>query len=74
MKRRKNHCFAMIMLGMSMVLSGCNGTEQKDSQKWEEIMTEVVEAVSDETGVTEHGFTWGGNWKSLKDYQHFEKK
>lgn len=20
-----------------------------------------------------HGFTWGGNWKSLKDYQHFEK-
>lgn len=22
---------------------------------------------------TEHGFTWGGSWKSLKDYQHFEK-
>lgn len=22
---------------------------------------------------TEHGFTWGGDWKSLKDYQHFEK-
>lgn len=21
---------------------------------------------------TEHGFEWGGNWKSLKDYQHFE--
>ena len=21
----------------------------------------------------ERGFTWGGNWKSLKDYQHFEK-
>lgn len=21
----------------------------------------------------EHGFTWGGAWKSLKDYQHFEK-
>lgn len=20
-----------------------------------------------------HGFTWGGNWKSCKDYQHFEK-
>lgn len=20
-----------------------------------------------------HGFTWGGNWKSAKDYQHFEK-
>lgn len=20
------------------------------------------------------GFTWGGHWKSLKDYQHFEKK
>ena len=20
-----------------------------------------------------HGFSWGGNWKSLKDYQHFEK-
>ena len=21
-----------------------------------------------------HGFTWGGDWKTLKDYQHFEKK
>ncbi len=21
----------------------------------------------------EHGFTWGGNWNSCKDYQHFEK-
>jgi hypothetical protein len=20
-----------------------------------------------------HGFTWGGAWRSLKDYQHFEK-
>ena len=22
---------------------------------------------------TEHGFKWGGNWNSLKDFQHFEK-
>lgn len=22
----------------------------------------------------EHGFTWGGDWKSCKDWQHFEKK
>ena len=22
----------------------------------------------------EHGFSWGGNWNSSKDYQHFEKK
>ena len=21
----------------------------------------------------EHGFTWGGDWKNSKDYQHFEK-
>ena len=21
---------------------------------------------------TAHGFVWGGNWKSVKDYQHFE--
>ena len=21
-----------------------------------------------------HGFTWGGDWKSKKDYQHFEKE
>ncbi len=21
----------------------------------------------------EHGFVWGGDWKSVKDYQHFEK-
>ncbi len=23
---------------------------------------------------TEHGWTWGGDWKSMKDYQHFEKE
>ena len=23
---------------------------------------------------TEHGFSWGGNWKNSKDYQHFEKQ
>lgn len=23
---------------------------------------------------TEHGFSWGGDWKSVKDYQHFEKE
>lgn len=23
---------------------------------------------------TKRGFTWGGNWKTLKDYQHFEKE
>lgn len=22
---------------------------------------------------TSHGFKWGGSWKSVKDYQHFEK-
>lgn len=22
---------------------------------------------------TEHGFHWGGSWRSVKDYQHFEK-
>ena len=22
---------------------------------------------------TEHGFIWGGDWVSRKDYQHFEK-
>jgi len=21
----------------------------------------------------EHGFRWGGDWRSSKDYQHFEK-
>ena len=21
-----------------------------------------------------YGFTWGGEWNSLKDYQHFEKR
>ncbi len=21
-----------------------------------------------------HGFTWGGSWRTMKDYQHFEKK
>ena len=21
----------------------------------------------------QHGFQWGGNWKTMKDYQHFEK-
>lgn len=23
---------------------------------------------------TAHGFKWGGNWRTLKDYQHFEKR
>lgn len=23
---------------------------------------------------TEHGFTWGGDWKNSKDYQHFQKE
>lgn len=23
---------------------------------------------------TAHGFTWGGDWKTLKDYQHFQKE
>ncbi|MCI7321908.1 MAG: M15 family metallopeptidase [Lachnospiraceae bacterium] len=22
---------------------------------------------------TKYGFTWGGDWKNSKDYQHFEK-
>ena len=22
---------------------------------------------------TNHGFSWGGDWNSVKDYQHFEK-
>ena len=22
----------------------------------------------------EHGFSWGGDWNSVKDYQHFEKE
>ncbi|MNN92049.1 hypothetical protein D3C81_2102610 [compost metagenome] len=22
---------------------------------------------------TKRGFTWGGSWNSLKDYQHFQK-
>ena len=21
----------------------------------------------------QHGFVWGGSWKRVKDYQHFEK-
>jgi hypothetical protein len=21
-----------------------------------------------------HGFEWGGAWRSVKDYQHFEKR
>jgi hypothetical protein len=21
----------------------------------------------------QHGFKWGGNWRTVKDYQHFEK-
>jgi hypothetical protein len=21
----------------------------------------------------QHGFRWGGEWRTLKDYQHFEK-
>jgi len=54
MKNRKKCYFAMIILGMSMMLSGCNHVEQTDSQSWEEITAEIADKISEEVGVAEH--------------------
>ena len=37
-------------------------------------MTMKEKGVSQYRLMKEYGFEWGGDWKSLKDYQHFEKK
>ena len=34
----------------------------------------TMQTLSDDIIAMMHGFTWGGAWRSSKDYQHFEKK
>lgn len=33
-----------------------------------------MQTLSDDIIARMKGFTWGGAWRSSKDYQHFEKK
>ncbi|MDF2803281.1 MAG: hypothetical protein K0S61_3184 [Anaerocolumna sp.] len=35
--------------------------------------TWIIHIITCYNAFTKRGFTWGGSWKSIKDYQHFEK-
>lgn len=48
-----------------------NGTEYADRRK--EFEHKITQEDLCFQLFTAHGFTWGGSWNSLKDYQHFEK-
>ena len=48
-----------------------NGTEFVDRSQYAKGMINKDEAVYEI--FTKYGWTWGGDWKTPKDYQHFEK-
>ncbi len=53
------------------VISPLNGAEYADRSQ--EFAHKIDENDLCYRLFTEHGFTWGGSWNSVKDYQHFEK-
>lgn len=53
------------------VISPVNGAEYADRSQ--EFAHKIDENDLCYRLFTEHGFTWGGSWNSVKDYQHFEK-
>ncbi len=53
------------------VISPVNGAEYADRSR--EFAHKIDENDLCYRLFTEHGFTWGGSWNSVKDYQHFEK-
>lgn len=54
-----------------VLISPANGTEYADRSK--EFAYKIDENDLCCQLFQEHGFTWGGSWNSVKDYQHFEK-
>lgn len=54
-----------------VMISPVNGTEYADRSK--EFSYKIDENDLCCQLFLEHGFTWGGSWNTLKDYQHFEK-
>ena len=63
---------------MEKVTYGIIAAMNEEMQEIKKIMSNIHESVK--KGFLkavklfiEHGFTWGGNWNSSKDYQHFQK-
>lgn len=54
-----------------LLVSPLNGTEYADRSR--EFACKITEGDLCLRLFQEHGFTWGGSWNSVKDYQHFEK-
>ncbi len=50
---------------------------QRDISKWSREIDRAA-YIGNDTDIyrifIKHGWTWGGDWKTEKDYQHFEKK
>lgn len=57
--------------GEAVVISPANGVDYADRSL--EFAHKIDENDLCYQLFTEHGFTWGGSWNSVKDYQHFEK-
>lgn len=57
--------------GEAAVISPANGVDYADRSR--EFAHKIDENDFCYQLFTEHGFTWGGSWNSVKDYQHFEK-
>ena len=51
-----------------------NGTSMPDGSEYNPDAKGTIRAGSELVkAFKERGWTWGGDWKSLKDYQHFQK-
>lgn len=57
--------------GETAVISPANAAEYADRSR--EFAHKIDENDLCYQLFIEHGFTWGGSWNSVKDYQHFEK-
>lgn len=59
-------------VGGKTVISPENGTEYAD--RTQDCPYYINEDDACYKAFIERGFTWGGDWKNTKDYQHFQKK
>ncbi len=54
----------------SMIVQPSNGKPYVDRKK--DFRYKIVEGDLCHRLFLKHGFTWGGSWRTMKDYQHFE--
>lgn len=54
----------------SMIVQPSNGKPYVDRKK--DFRYKIVEGDLCHRLFHKHGFTWGGSWRTMKDYQHFE--